>query len=163
MLNKIKNIFYNLVSIERSAKKLTQSFCLGSFIALTPTIPLQTPLIFVFSWLFGLSAKVTFVSVYLINNPITMLFIYVADYKFGDWLLNTVLKLDMEQYNPVWTDKFSIFLNKYISLEKYLGGSVLCFWCFIIGGIVLPLLASIVLYFIMYPIFKKLIGTENKN
>jgi len=156
----MKKFFYKLISSEKSVAKLALSFCFGVFIAWTPVIPLipvQTLLIFVFSWLFRLNTTVTFATVYLINNPFTMIPICFVDYLFGSWLLNSVLKIDVMKYNPAWVDGFSAFLCKYVDLSRVTGGGPLCFWCLIVGGLVLPLILSLVMYPIMRVVFSLLI------
>ena len=163
ILDKIKNFFLKLILEESALKKLTLSFCFGNFIAWSATIPLQTPLIFLFSWLFRLNTKVTFATVYLISNPLTIVPIYAIDYAFGNWFLNTFLKIDTIKYNPAFAQTFSNFLNRYIDLSRILSGSSFCFWCLIIGGVVLPIILSIILYPIMKVVFNKLIKLYKNN
>lgn len=163
MFKKVKKILFNLILSEKSVTKLTLSFCLGNFIAWSATIPLQTPLIFLLSWLFRLNTTVTFTIVYLINNPFTMVPIYVADYIFGNWLLNSVLGLSMQDYNPSWTNNFIVWLSKYIDLTPYFGQAGFCFWCLIIGGLILPLILSVILYPIMRLIFGFLVNKIHKS
>lgn len=162
MFKWLKNFLHRLVLSEKSSTRLTLSFCLGNFIAWAPIIPFQTPLIFILSWLLRLNTTVTFATVYIINNPITIVPIYVLDYLVGSWILNSVLGLNMVQYNPTWVHKFSNFLSNYINIEKYFG-SELCFWCLAIGGLILPLISSIILYFVMSPIFSNLVNRIHKR
>lgn len=163
LLNYIKNKFYQIALAEKSVEKLTLSFCLGNLIAWSPIIPLQTPLIFILAWLFGLNATVTFISVYLINNPITLLPIYVIDYFFGVWLFDSVLKLNLIHYNPSWMDKFNSYIGQYIDFKKYTGEGAFCFWCLILGGIILGFIISLIMYPIMKHVFKKLIEKIEKS
>lgn len=156
----MKKFLYKLISSERSVPKLALSFCVGNFIAWTPVVPLmpvQTLLIFLFSWLFRLNKAVTFATVYLINNPLTMIPIACIDYVLGSWITRTILKLDLMPYNPSWIDSFSVFLSKYIDLNAITGGESLCFWSLVIGGTIPPLILSILLYPIMRVIFSLLI------
>lgn len=161
---KFKNIIYNLVLAEKSATRLTLSFCLGNFIAWSPTIPFQTPLIFILSWPLRLNTTVTFTAVYLINPFfLATLPIYIADYFFGVWLFNSVLNLDMERFNPSWVNKFSDFLGRYIDMKRLVGEDVFCFWCLIVGGFILAFVLSAILYPIMRPIFGKLVEKIHKK
>lgn len=165
----MKKFIYKLISSEKSPQKLASSFCCGIFIAWTPVIPVipvQTFLIFLLSWFFRLNTTVTFATVYLINNPITMIPICVADYMFGSWLLNKLLNINMLPYNPHWIDSFSAFLNKHIDLARVTGGGPLCLWYLVIGGLVLPIILSIVMYPIMRVAFSYLIkklGRHTEN
>jgi len=162
----MKKFIYQLINAEKSVTRLALSFSFGVFIAWTPVIPLipvQTLMIFFFSWLFRLNTTVTFATVYLINNPLTMVPICCADYLFGSWLLNSVLKIDMMPYNPHWADSLSAFLGKYVDFTKVTGGGTLCVWYLIIGGIVLPLILSLLLYPIMRVVFSFLIKKLEPN
>ncbi len=145
-----------LVRSEKSSTKLAASFCLGTFIALTPTIPLQTPLLFLLSWLFGLNASVTFTAVYLINNPFTMVPIYIIGYAFGAWFFERVVGLDLVRYNPSWVEKFNVFLSRYIDLKQHFG-TEFCLWYLLFGGLMLALMVSIPLYPILKRVFDRLI------
>ena len=145
MLTKIKDYFKRLLLAEGSTKRLAASFSLGTFIALSPTIPFQTPLIFILSWAFRLNVAVTFTACYLVNNPFTLVPIYVADYLFGVWLFNTVLGLQLERYNPSWVRAFNTFLAKYIDLAKYTGNEF-CFWCLILGGLIIGIAGALIVY-----------------
>jgi uncharacterized protein (DUF2062 family) len=159
----IKKILFKLVLAERSAHKLALSFCVGNFIALSPTIPLQTPLAFLLSWIFRLNPTVVVTSLYLINNPFTMVPIYVINYMFGKWLFEKVLGLNLIQYNPSWVQGFNNFLSKYIDLSNYVGGSGLCMWCLLAGGCLLSLLISIALYPWIKRVFIKLLAQMEKK
>lgn len=134
-----------LVRSEKSSKKLAASFSLGTFIALTPTIPFQTPLLFLLSWILRLNSAVTFAAVYLVNNPFTMVPIYIIDYAFGAWFFQKVVGIDLVRYNPWWVEKFNAFLSRYIDVKKYFGADF-CFWCLILGGLLFALLISVPLY-----------------
>ena len=137
---------------ERSIPRLSASFCLGTFIALTPTIPLQTPLAVVLSWLFGLNVAVAVAALYVVNNPLTMIPIYVAGYALGVWCFKLVGATDLLQHNPVWVGRFNAFLSRYIDIKKYLGAEF-CFWCLLLGGFLFALLVSVLLY----PLLKKIL------
>ena len=136
--------FEQLLLKEKSVSRLSASFCLGTFIALTPTIPLQTPIIMALAWACGLNIAVAIAALYIINNPITIIPIYVVGYAIGGWLLRLV-GVDLLPYNPWWIDTFNNFLSRYIDISKYLGAE-LCFWCLILGGTILGLMVSIPLY-----------------
>ena len=145
MKQKIRNWFENLLLKERSVKKLSASFCFGTFIALSPTIPLQTPLVIALSWLFGLNIGVATAALYVVNNPLTMIPIYAIGYAIGLWFFSTVVRIDLLAYNPWWVDRFNAYLSKFIDVEKYLG-TELCFWCLIIGGFIFATCTSLALY-----------------
>lgn len=87
ILSKIKNFFINLLKQEQNSSRLALTVCLGNFIAFSATIPFQTPLLFLLSWIFGLNSKIVFVIVFIINNPVTIIPIYIVNYLFGIWYL----------------------------------------------------------------------------
>ena len=148
----IRKKFEQLLLKEKSVSRLSASFCLGTFIALTPTIPLQTPLIMALAWACGLNIAVAVAALYIVNNPITIIPIYVAGYAIGSWVLN-LIGFDLLPYNPWWIDKFNSFLSQYIDISKYLGAD-LCFWCLILGGTLLGLIVSVPLY----PLLKRMLA-----
>ncbi len=145
MFKRLRRWFENLLLKERSIPKLSASFCLGTFIALTPTIPLQTPLVMLLGWLFGLNIGVAVAALYIVNNPVTLIPIYVMGYALGVWFFTKVVGIDLIQYNPWWVERFNTFLSKWIDLEKYLG-TELCLWYLLGGGLLLATLVSVPLY-----------------
>lgn len=162
MANFMQKFLLKLVGQEKGVEKLTLSFCVGNFIAWLPIVPLQTPAIFIISWLFKLNTAVVFTTVYVIANPFTLIFIYIAGYAFGKWLFN-LLNLNLTQYNPLWVETFSNYISKYINLNKMLGKSQFCFWCLIIGGFILSCILSVLLYPVMKRIFGRLLKRVSAN
>lgn len=151
-----------MILSEGSSQKLAASFCLGTFIALTPTIPLQTPLLFVLSWILSLNSAVTFTAVYIVNNPVTMIPIYVVDYIVGKWFFERLVGIDLMMYNPKWVDSFNNFLSKYIDLTKYLGQGF-CIWYLFLGGLIFGLAVSLPLYPFLKRMFDRLIAQLEKR
>ncbi len=135
---------------ESSCERLAASFCVGTFIAIAPIIPLQTPLLFLVSWLFGLNAGVTFAAVYIVNNPFTLIPIYIIDYAMGVWFFKTI-GIAVEQYNPSWVAGFNTFISRYVDIKKYLGADF-CLWCLLVGGLIFALMVSLPLY----PLLKRM-------
>jgi uncharacterized protein (DUF2062 family) len=144
-----KKLMERLVKSESSPGKLAWSIALGIFLAFSPYLGFQTLLVFVLSFLFRANAAVVFIILYTVNNPWTMVPIIALDYVFGHWLLESLLGLDLLQYNPSWMD----WINKKIGyLTSYLGVEHLCFWCFFIGGNIIAISCA----FISYPFLKRL-------
>lgn len=152
----LKNTLNRLAQSEHSSRKLAASFCLGIFIALTPTMPVQTPLIFLLSWLLGLNAGVAFASSWIANNPFTMVPIYIIDYAVGVWFFEKLVGIDLARYNPWWVDKFNAYLSRSIDVNKYFGGE-LCIWYLFLGGLIFATLVTLPLYPILKATFDKLI------
>lgn len=155
MFKRLQTWFENLLLKERSVHKLSASFCLGTFIALTPTIPLQTPLVMAVGWLFGLNIGVAVAALYIVNNPITLLPIYVTGYALGVWFFNKIVGIDLIPYNPWWVERFNTFLSQYVDMKNYIG-TELCLWYLLGGGFLLATIISVPLYPILTRVLSRL-------
>ena len=158
MIQKIKNLIFKVLLQEPSAHKLALAVSLGTFIAVSPFFGFHTLMGIVLSLIFQVNMPLTISILYVINNPWSMIPIFMADYAFGHWLFSKVLKLNLIDYNP----NFMNFINKQVEyyLGKYISISALSLWEFILGGTILALLSGL----IAYPITKHLIKKyENYN
>jgi uncharacterized protein (DUF2062 family) len=137
--------------LERDPSRLAYATCLGIFIGLSPFLGLQTWLAIFFAWAFGLSIPLVFSVLYLVNNPFfTTIPIAIANYLTGYLLFTYVIPLDLCAYNPSW---FAWIEEKIApSLYTYLGIKQVCFWYFIVGGVIFAILITVPLY----PVFKYL-------
>ena len=158
----IQKIIDKFILAEKSPRMLALSFSLGTFIAFAPIIPLQTPLALVLSKAFRLNPTVCVTTLYLVNNPFTLVPIYILDYVVGSWLLVSLLGLPVEAYNPSWIDRFSRYLSKYIDIGKHLGTQTLCFWCLLIGGLLVAGVAALLVYPFVYKFFQYVIAQREK-
>ena len=141
---------------EQSAQKLTLSCCLGIYIAFSPWVGFHTIMVFAFSWLFRLNPAITFTSTYILNNPWTMTPLYLGDYFFGDWVLKSCFGIDSMAINPSWMTWVNTNLTYYTGLKG------LSFWAFMVGGNLLGILFSVILYPILLNTFSKILKkTEN--
>ncbi len=154
ILNTWLAYFKKLAYEEKSPHKLALSFCMGAFIAFSPFPGLHTIMIFAFSVLFGLNLSVTFAAAYGINNPITLIPVYAADYGLGYWLLHKLLALDVAAINPWWMQTCSMYF------EQKLGLPLPCIWSFLIGGNILGIVIALVLYPITKQLFSYCKSTE---
>jgi uncharacterized protein (DUF2062 family) len=142
-----------------------RSCSLGCFIALSPLLGIQTPILFVLSPLFKANTWLVLTIVYVINNPWTMIPIVVFDYLVGYTLLRYLNAETLLNHNPSWMQ----FINNKIGpyLNSYLGIQELRIWCYIIGGIVVSCVAAIIIYplaFKSYPRIKRAIhATDSKQ
>jgi len=152
---RIKKIFQNLVVKEKSPNVLAFSFCVGVYVAFCPYVGLHTVIIFLTSWLFSLNLAASFSAAWLINNPWTMFGIYTADYMAGDLFLKKLLGICPLAINPAWMAPVNNFI------AKHTGISGISIWSFFIGGNLLGLLLSVMLYPVVKLIFKRL--SKNAN
>lgn len=139
----------SLVIKERSVEKLTLSFCLGVYIAFSPFIGFHTIMVFLFGWLFSLNIAVLLAATYLINNPWTMVPVYVSDYMVGNWLLGRLYG-DTTFINPAWMN----WLNN--TWTYYTGIKEISLWAFLVGGNFLGIILALLSYPIMKRIFQRL-------
>jgi uncharacterized protein (DUF2062 family) len=149
-MQRFTDMLTKLVLHERSASKLTLSFCAGVYIAFSPFIALHTVMCIAVSWFFSLNFLVTLIVSNLVNNPWTMVPVYASDYLLGDWLLHTVFGLNTAQYNPAWMNWCNMYLTKYVNCQAF------SLTAFLVGGNLLGVVAACVAYPIVKPIFKRL-------
>lgn len=131
---------------EPSPNRLALSCAIGTFLAFSPYLGIQTVLIFVLSWLMSLNTTVTFSVVYLINNPWTMIPIVILDYLVGAWVAG-LLNLDLLRYNPSWMQTFNHWIEK--KAGTYLtqwGIGELSFWAYFIGGHIVAVTLGLIAY-----------------
>jgi len=149
-IKKLKKFLKKLVTKEKSPRVLAISFCVGVFIAFSPFIFLHTAMIFAISWMFSLNFAVVFSASFFVNNPWTMVPLYSTNYFFGEIFLQKVLGLNTLSLNPVWMEPVNNLICNYVGI------SGISFWSFIIGGNLLGLLISVILYPIVRFIFERM-------
>ncbi|MCK5633138.1 DUF2062 domain-containing protein [bacterium] len=156
MLRSTKKVFTYFISLgeklilkERSAQKLALSVSVGLFIAFLPFLFTHTLMVFVFSWLFSLNLPAVFVGA-VVNNPWTIVPCHMAGYFVGEFFLRTVCRLDPMTLNPSWM----VFLND--PIERVAGIQGVSFWSFMIGGHLLAVGVSVIMYPLLKMIFKYL-------
>ncbi|MBY0110113.1 MAG: DUF2062 domain-containing protein [Candidatus Babeliaceae bacterium] len=151
----MKKFFETLVHkfflLEKDPSRLAYATCLGIFIGLSPFLGLQTWLAIFFAWAFGLSIPLVFSVLYLVNNPFfTTIPIVIANYLTGYLLFTYIITVDVCAHNPSWFNwieqKIAPFLFSYLGIQK------VCFWYFMVGGVIFAILVTIPLY----PVFKYL-------
>jgi uncharacterized protein (DUF2062 family) len=144
MIKKWWNSFKNILLGERQPTTIIRSLVIGTFLAFSPFMPLQTWLGILFGWFLGANIPIIIGWLYLINNPLTLIPIMLADYLFGIWLTN-LFNINLKPYDPAL---FSWLSTK---MSSWLGIPNICFWCYIIGGTALATLITLA----SYPIIKK--------
>lgn len=149
-----KNFLKKLMQQERSPEKLALSFCVGNYIAFSPFPFFHTVMVFLFSWLFKLNLGVTFATSCFINNPWTMIPVYGADYALGYWLVYKVFNLNIYHYNPWWMYSINNLCEGTLGIAKP------CIWSFLIGGNLLGIGLSLLLYPIMKKVFAYYLAVE---
>jgi uncharacterized protein (DUF2062 family) len=125
---------------ERCPHKLALSVSVGACIAFSPFIGLHTLMIILLIWLAGLNPAITLMVSHAINNPWTMVPVYLSDYWFGNWFFNKFLGIDLAGYNPEWVTWLNMLMQTKLGLHEF------CLWSFLIGGTILSLFIGLILY-----------------
>jgi len=141
------------MACEQSPHKLALTCALGVFIGISPLIGLHTVMTFVFAWLFSLNIATLFAISVLINNPWTMVPVYSIDHLFGTWLFN-YLNIDYLQLEPVWVESCNVFL------KEHTGITGLSLSAFLVGGNLLAIGISIILYPLAKRIFTNYLSNK---
>ena len=142
----IRALAERLMAQERSPHKLALTCTLGVFIGISPLIGLHTVMTILFGWMFALSIPAIFAVSVLINNPWTMVPVYSLDHLFGAWLFN-LLRIDYTQLDPAWVESCNLFL------KQHTGITGLSLSAFLVGGNLLAIGISVMLYPLMKRIF----------
>ena len=146
VLTHIRSLAERLVAQEQCSHKLAFTCALGVFIGISPLIGVHTAMTFLFGWMFGLSIPGIFAVSVLVNNPWTMVPIYSFDHVFGKWLL-TALNIDYLSLDPAWVESCNLFLKNHTGING------LSLSAFLIGGNLLAIVISVMLYPLMKRIF----------
>ena len=142
MYSRIVNMLKSFVTKDASPHKLALALSIAMYIAFSPFLGLHTIMLIAAGWLFNLNIPFIVASGYTINNPWTMVPIYMGGYLFGYWILHVVMAIPVEGLNPSWMDWFSHKIMEYLHTKEP------SFWAFMLGGNIL----GIVLAFITYPL-----------
>lgn len=100
-LGKRLNTWYKqLISLKGEPDAIAAGLAIGVFIGVTPTIPLHTILIILICFLFKKNITAGYLGSWIISNPLTIPFFYVAEYRLGKCLLrNSYKALNLSDYS----------------------------------------------------------------
>lgn len=155
IVNRFIQFFKKLILTENSPSKLAFAFCLGVFIAFSPFIFFHTIMTLLAAWYFELNFAIMYAASHLFNNPWTMIPIYAADYYVGR-IVCSCIGVDVSSWsNPAWIDWINSQLTYYVGLPK------ISLWIFIIGGNLLGLLISLMVYPLAIRLFTRIIGRRS--
>lgn len=151
----IKRFFKKHLVTSQPPNKIAKALSLGVFMAFSPFIGVQIPLIFLISWLFGLSSVLIISVAYALNNPfITMVPIMIVEYYFGVFLMEHILHSNLHKYDPSWISWINAHLTTYIG--AYMGEIKICLWYYIVGSLIIATLAGIITYLFANRMVKRL-------
>jgi len=153
ILTRLRSFFAKLINAERCPQKLATSFCLGVYIAFSPFIGLHTAMTLLFGWLFALNTAVIFTISILINNPWTMAPVYGFDHLFGVWVFG-LFNIDSMVWNPSWLTSCNAYL------QQHIGISGISLSAFMVGGNLLGIIISVMLYPFIKRIFNAYLSKQ---
>ena len=138
--------YYNKLmrtSVSYSPQVVLRSWLVGTFIAFSPFVGLHSIMALLSTWLLRLNIIIVFAVAYGINNPWTMIPIYLFEYGIGYAILHTMLAIPIEQANPTWM----VLVNEYI--RRYVPIKGLSLWAFLLGGHIVSLVAVGISYIVV--------------
>jgi uncharacterized protein (DUF2062 family) len=138
---------------EKSSSKIALAVSLSVYIAFSPYIFFHTVMVFMLAWFFSLNCMLMLAVTYIINNPLTMVVIYLLDYGVGDCLLRIVVGPGYLLLNP----KFMEYIN--VPLQVHTGIEGISFWSFMVGGNLLGILFGVMIYPITRHLCVRVLGT----
>ena len=139
-----------------SPKKLAITFCLGVYIGLSPFIGFRTLITFLCGWLFALDLAALFAISFFVHNPWTIIPIYTLDHFVGQWFFG-LFNINGMQLDPSWVEACSTFL------KDHTGISGLSLSAFLVGGNLIGISISIILYPFIKKIFTTYLSKKNNT
>lgn len=156
MVKRAVNFGKKLLLSERTPSKLAFACSVGIFIAFWPFIGIHWLLTIVLAWAFRINIAVVYAAAHVVNNPFTMIPIYLAGYATGIFITNGIFGVDLLAYNPSWME----WLNLKLSC---LGIPNLSLWAFLIGGHVLGLVLALIAYYPLLHFFRRIITRHSPS
>lgn len=150
---RIRSLITRMIASERCPSRLALTCALGIYIGISPLVGLHTAMIFLFGWMFALSIPMLFAVSVFIHNPWTMMPVYAIDHLFGKWLFTT-LEIDYLQWDPAWVETCNAFL------QQHTGITGLSLTAFLVGGNLLGIGVSVMLYPLMKRFFAKYLAQK---
>ena len=144
----IHALILRMITYEKSPTRLAFTCALGIYIGISPLVGLHTALVFICGWIFSLSIPVLFMVSMMIHNPWTMMPVYAIDHLFGKWLF-TFFNIEHGAWDPIWIESCNLFL------KEHTGITGLSLSAFLVGGNLLAIGTSVMLYPIMKRVFTK--------
>lgn len=147
MFGTIKQYLMRCFGYESSPHKLAAACALAVYIAFCPFFGFHTLMAIGLGLLFRLNVPLMILIGNGINNPFTMIPIYLTGYFFGHWILHSWWGLPLGYANPWWMGSVNQFL------QAHVGNSTISFWGFMLGGNLIGLVLGALSYLILEPVF----------
>ncbi len=156
ILKKLYEKFKALLAQETCEKRLALTWSLAIYVALCPLIGLHTLFIIACGWALRLNIALLFAICTLIHNPWTAIPIYGLDYAVGEWFF-MMCGVDSMQWNPSWMATVNDYICRHVGIKG------LSLWAFFIGGNLLAIGVSVMLYPIIRYLYKKRFESRSKT
>ncbi len=121
-----------IVSFDDTPEKLALSFAVGVYISVSPFFGIHTILAIILSLLFKLN-KISTIAGSWINMPWTIPFVYYAEYKIGEFLLDKNIRFNVKPF----------------TIEHYLRSGSDAFLAIFIGSVVVGIFFGVIFYFLL--------------
>lgn len=145
----VKHFLLRIFAYESSPHKLAASCALALYIAFNPFIGLHTAMAIGLGFALRLNVPLMLAVGNTINNPLTMVPIYMGGYFVGHWILHSWLGFAVSGANPWWMKSINLFLH------SHLGITDISFWAFMLGGNLVGVVLGVCCYGILFPLFTR--------
>jgi hypothetical protein len=143
--DRINDFYSRFLSLNGKPEEIARAMALGVFIGVTPSIPFHTAAVMVSCLIFRQNITAAMLGATIISNPLTIPFLYVAEYELG------VLVLGLGA-NPFVLEGYDVR-----SILE-IGWHIL--YPLMVGGVILAVLFTVPSYFITYHFIVKM---RNRN
>ena len=148
----LKYYYLRFLRLRGEPHELALGMAIGVFSGMMPIIPFQVALAVALALLFKAS-KITAALGTWISNPLNFYFVYLYDYRLGAYLLgaeggNEILKTLRDSINR--GDEIAVIWGNFFS------SGITLVSAFLIGGIIIGIIAAIPSYFVFLKIFQKI-------
>ena len=109
---------------------------IGVFIGVTPTIPFHTLMVVVLCTIFRQNIASAFLGSWVISNPFSIPFFYVAEYRLGRYLLRS------DHFHQIVFTDYSVW--NVVKMRWHVAVPLLT------GGIIIAIFFAVLTYFITY-------------
>ncbi|MFC1585203.1 DUF2062 domain-containing protein [Fibrobacterota bacterium] len=135
-----------------SAKSTAAGLGLGTFIALTPTFPLQMVLAAALSIFFRVNMPAALMACW-ITNPLTMPIFYLVEYQFGNWV-NSVFSLpQISEFQQVTQETKNVMEIIDVAKKPHFFNNLKIFKDLIVGSLIISTVVSLLVYGLFYFLF----------
>jgi len=148
MYQLFQQISTKLASLEHCPHRLALSTSVGVFLACAPLLGIQTILAFLVSYLGGLNGSIVLIILFLVNNPLTMVPIIMADYGVGYLIFEKYMAINTTALLPTWMGYANAQIEK--TIHRLAPQGNFSIGNYIFGGLLFGLLCSLPLYPLMY-------------